>query len=63
MWPESEVEKEFAARRREQLRHHQWRVEHWDSHEKLRECWTPIGLTCPGCGADHCEVDGHFCKA
>jgi hypothetical protein len=40
---------------------HRWRVENWNDSASLREAWTPEGLTCPACRADHCEVDGHFC--
>jgi hypothetical protein len=43
----------------ERLRAHRWRVEHWQS---IAHIWTPEGLTCPACNADHCEIDGHFCE-
>jgi hypothetical protein len=51
-------ELEAAKWMAERLRCHKWRVENW---QKIEHNFTPEGLTCPKCGADHCEVDKHSC--
>lgn len=63
MREETETEREHKLRLQDDLRAHRYRITNWESikNSSAASRWIPQGLTCPGCGADFCEIDGHSC--